>query len=103
MFGFIDWYLNSLAEFWGTAIRIGLPQILLVILLICWLRRRRCGKPGGGSGGKSCCWAWTCGNDGDGWFCKVPECGCPCGFRCCRASDPGDDDAADVGEEDGES
>lgn len=56
---FLSWYFNSLAEFWGTAIRIGLPQILLVILLVCWLRRRCCGK----SGGKSCGWMWTCGSE----------------------------------------
>ncbi len=54
MFDVFNWYFNSLAEFWGMAIRIGLPQLLLVILLICWLRRRKCGK----SGSKSC-WTWT--------------------------------------------
>ncbi len=35
MFSLIDWYLTSLADFWSSAIRIGLPQILLVMLLIC--------------------------------------------------------------------
>ena len=75
---FFSWYFSSLAEFWGMAIRIGLPQILLVVLLICWLRRRGCGR----SGGKSCCWIWSCGRDDDGWSCGAPQCGCACG--CCR-------------------
>ena len=58
MIDFVSWYFSSLAEFWGSAIRVGLPQILLVILLVCWLRRRRCGK-----GRRSCCrgWSWGCG------------------------------------------
>ena len=98
MFGFIDWYLNSLAQFWGTAIRIGLPQILLVILIICWLRRKRCGKTAAKSSGKSCCWAWTCGYDGDCWFCRTPECGSTGGCRC--GKDAGAQDAED---EDGDS
>lgn len=98
MFSLIDWYLNSLAQFWGTAIRIGLPQILLVILLICWLRRKRCGKTAARSSGKSCCWTWTCGCDGDCWFCRTPECGCTCGCCCCK--DVGAQDAED---EDGDS
>ena len=74
MFSLIDWYLNSLAEFWGMAIRIGLPQILLLILLICWMRKKRCGKTAARSSGKSCSWMWTCGCDGDCWFCRPPEC-----------------------------
>ena len=41
---FFSFYLTSLGEFWSSAIRIGLPQILLVILLICWLRRKGCCK-----------------------------------------------------------
>ena len=94
MFGFIDWYLNSLAQFWGTAIRIGLPQILLVILIICWLRRRRCGRAGAKSGGKSCCWAWICGYDDD--CCRPPECDSTGG---CRSGK--DADAQDAEDEDG--
>ncbi|MXV95559.1 MAG: hypothetical protein F4Y07_00110 [Gemmatimonadetes bacterium] len=101
MLGFIDWYLNSLAQFWGTAIRIGLPQILLVILLICWIRRKRCGKPAAGSSGKSCCWMWTCGCDGDCWFCRPPESGCTCRWRCCEGAGPQDADEEE--EEDGDS
>ncbi|MDE2754544.1 MAG: hypothetical protein OXI83_18385 [Gemmatimonadota bacterium] len=98
MLGFIDWYLNSLAQFWGTAIRIGLPQILLVILLICWIRRRRCRRAAAGSNGDSCCWAWTCGYDGDCWFRRPVECGSAGGRRC------GKDAAAEDGEEeDGDS
>lgn len=89
----IRWYLTSLAEFWGSAIRIGLPQILLVILLICWLRRKGCGR----SFGRACCRIWSCG---------------PCGGRgepaCCEASadacGPGrckrDDDAREAGSDD---
>lgn len=91
---FLSWYFNSLAEFWGTAMRIGLPQILLVILLICWLRRRCCGK----SSGKSFCWMWTCGSDDGGGSDKPSQCGCACG--CCgrnaceaQAGDEEDGDA----------
>ncbi len=99
MFGdAISWYLTSMAEFWGSAIRIGLPQILLVILIVCWLRR----KGGAGACGKRCCWMWCCGRGGDDdegagsdW---AGDCGCTCG-ACCRrqgdeadAHEPGDDD-----------
>lgn len=56
---FFSLYLTSLGEFWISAIRIGLPQILLVVLLICWLRRRGCGK----SRSKSCWFCcWCCGD-----------------------------------------
>ena len=48
MFGdALSWYLTSLAEFWGSAFRIGLLQIVLIILLICWLRKKGGGKAGG--------------------------------------------------------
>lgn len=95
MIEFVNWYLTSLAEFWGTAIRIGLPQLLLVILLICWIRRGRCGK----SAGKSCCWMWSCGS-GSGSGCERSEpapCGCTCGSCCCQT------EAAESGDEDGDS
>ena len=96
MIEFVNWYLTSLAEFWSTAIRIGLPQLLLVILLICWIRRRRCGKPVG----RSCCWMWSCGSgsdDSDSGGCQVPPCGCICG-RCGYQAE-----AAEGGDEDGDS
>lgn len=90
---FFNWYMTSLAEFWGSALRIGLPQILLVILLICWLRRRRCGK----SGGKGCCWIRSCGCCGDSAesaCCdRADGCVCTCGMCCCRKGC--DVDAAD--------
>lgn len=58
MFGdILSWYLTSLVEFWGSAVRIGLPQILLVILLICWLRRKGCGR--------ACCRIRSCDRFGD--------------------------------------
>ena len=83
---FFDWYITSLAEFWGSALRIGLPQILLVILLICWLRRRRCRK----SCGEGCCriWSWGCwGDRAEGACCdRGDDCGCTCGLCCCRKS-----------------
>ncbi len=54
-----SFYITSLGEFWSSAIRIGLPQILLVVLLICWLRRRRCGE----SRSKPCWFCcWCCGD-----------------------------------------
>ncbi|MYA63096.1 MAG: hypothetical protein F4139_07245 [Gemmatimonadetes bacterium] len=52
----LSWYMTSLAEFWGSAFRIGLPQILIIILLICWLRK----KGGSKSWGKRCGWMWCC-------------------------------------------
>ena len=85
MFGdAISWYMTSMAEFWGSAFRIGLPQILLVILVICWLRKR-----GGAKGcGKGCCWFWSCGSCGeeDESACAdwTGDCGCTCGQCCCR-------------------
>jgi hypothetical protein len=82
-------YLTSLGEFWSSAIRIGLPQILLVVLLICWLRRRGCGK----SRSKSCWFCcWCCGDvsgctDGDCGD-ETDEAGSSCG-----AEDVGEADA----------
>ena len=94
---FFSWYMTSVGEFWGSAIRIGLPQILLVVLLICWLRRKGCGK----SRGKSCCWIWSCGSgscgdeSGNG-CCATEGCGCTCGKCCCQAASCDDDgDRAD--------
>ncbi len=82
---FFSSYLTSLGEFWSSAIRIGLPQILLVILLICWLRRRGCGKSGSRSCcwtskrcSTSCCWVWSCGTGGGSWCCPEDE-----GRGCC--------------------
>ncbi|MDE2804908.1 MAG: hypothetical protein OXN18_07155 [Gemmatimonadota bacterium] len=78
---FFSFYLTSLGEFWSSAIRIGLPQILLVILLICWLRRKGSGK----SCSKSCCWIWSCGTGGSSWCCPEDEgCGCTCGACWCQ-------------------
>ena len=85
---FFSFYLTSLGEFWGSAIRIGLPQILLVILLICWLRRKGSGK----SCSKSCCWIWSCGTGGSSWCCPEDDsgdrasapCGCTCGGCRCQ-------------------
>ncbi|MCY3548216.1 MAG: hypothetical protein OXH51_14095 [Gemmatimonadetes bacterium] len=51
---FFSFYVTSLVEFWSSAIRIGLVQILLVVLLICWLRRKGFGK---------CCWKSCCEDD----------------------------------------
>ncbi|MDE2871742.1 MAG: hypothetical protein OXQ94_08670 [Gemmatimonadota bacterium] len=94
MFGdLFSWYVTSLAEFWGSAIRIGLPQILLVILLICWLRRQRCGR----SRGSACCRIWSCGRCGDkgDWTC----CEASAGYTCGRRSRRGDDHAREVDED----
>ena len=90
-------YLFSLAEFWGFVFRIGLPQILLAILFICWLLRRKgCGGTKGG------CRMWSfgcCGGDSQGG-CRVPIEGCPraC-YRCCRRETGGVDEG---GEEHGD-
>ena len=94
MFGdALNWYLTSMAEFWGSAFRIGLPQILLIILLICWLRR----KGGARSRGKGCCWMWCCerddGEDESDWSDRKGDRGSS-GDRCRReqAGDTGGDD-----------
>ncbi len=84
MFSLIDWYLTSLADFWSSAIRIGLPQILLVMLLICWMRKRRCGRGADGCCGDWCSWMSSCGRDDRG-CCDHPE--CPrASKRCCCAN-----------------
>lgn len=62
-------YLYSLIEFWGSVFRIGLPQILLVVLVIWWLKRKRCGRDDGDDG---CCGFWGFGTR----------------YRCCRAQGP---------------
>ena len=94
MFGeAISWYMTSMAEFWGSAFRIGLPQILLIVLVICWLRRK--------GSGKECSWLWSCKwcgeeeEDADGW---AADCGCTCGHCCCRQG--GDTDAGDEDHDD---
>ncbi len=94
MMEFVNWYLSSLAEFWGTAVRIGLPQLLLVILLICWIRRSRCGK----SAAKSCCGVWSWGT-GCGRSESAP-CGCTCGGCRCQT---GAGECGDDGDGDGDS
>ncbi|MCY4400724.1 MAG: hypothetical protein OXE96_15500 [Gemmatimonadetes bacterium] len=93
---FFSWYVTSVGEFWSSAIRIGLPQILLVVLVICWLRRKGCGK----SSDESCCWNWSWGfgssGDESGSSCCPSEgCGCTCGQCCCQAAshDDGGDGA----------
>lgn len=93
MIEFVNWYLTSLAEFWGTAVRIGLPQLLLVILLICWIRRSRCGK----SAGKSSCGMWRWGSGCGSCGGEPAPCGCNCG-RC-----PCQTEAAQDEDEDGDS
>lgn len=88
---FVNWYFTSLAEFWGTAIRVGLPQLILVILLICWIRRSRCGK----SAGKSCCWTWSCGSGSGGCSScgnEAAPCGCTCGSCRCQTAAAEDED-----------
>ena len=95
MLDFISSYLTSLAEFWGTAIRIGLPQLLLVLLLICWIRRKRCARTAEGASDKSCCGVWTWGT-GCSW-CQAAPCGCTCGGCRCQTEE------AQGGDEDGDS
>ena len=102
MFGdALSWYLTSMAEFWGSAFRIGLPQILLIILVICWLRKKGSGK----AWGKGCCWMWCCkrgGEEGEcAWSDWEGDCACTCGSCCCRqGGDAGGDDEG--GDEDGD-
>lgn len=78
---FVQGYFYSLLEFWRAAIHIGLPHILLLILLFCWLRKRR--------GGGDCCWIFGT---------RADTC---CPDRCCRR-EACDDSAGDAGHEDAE-
>ena len=100
MFGdALSWYMTSMAEFWGSAFRIGLPQILLVILVICWLR-----KKGGAKGsGKGCCWSWSCGagdEEEESACCDwAGDCGCTCGQCCCQQGGEVDADDEDHDDE----
>ncbi len=55
---FLTWYIGALFDFWGTALRLGLPQILLLILILMWLRRARWRKCGDRADDGSCCWTW---------------------------------------------
>lgn len=103
MFGdALSWYMTSLAEFWGSAIRIGLPQILLIILVICWLRKKGEAK----SGGKGCCWLWSCGwSDEEEEDCDwAGGCECRCGRCCCERAGgtDGDDEGDTSGDEEGD-
>ena len=92
---FFSFYLTSLGEFWSSAIRIGLPQILLVVLLICWLRRKGCGK----TRSKSCCWIWSCGTGGGSCCGFGDTCDCTCGGCPCQADKAGGScGAEDVGD-----
>ncbi|MDE2875248.1 MAG: hypothetical protein OXU69_11950 [Gemmatimonadota bacterium] len=99
MFGdALSWYMTSMAEFWGSAFRIGLPQILIIIFVICWLRK----KGGSKSCGKGCGWMWCCKGGGDeeegAWSDWEGDCGCSCGSCCCRQG--GETDADDEGDGD---
>ena len=103
MFGdLFSWYMTSMGEFWGSSLRIGLPQILLVILVICWLRRKRCGK----ACGKKCCWIWSCGScdeEEQSACCDwAGDCGCTCGLCCCQQGGGMDEDDEDHDDEDHE-
>lgn len=69
---FFEGYLYSLAAFWTSAVRIGLPHILLLVMLFCWLRRRK-------RGGDGCCWSF-----GAGSAAGCCDCDCCCGNCCCR-------------------
>lgn len=83
------WYLNSLAGFWGFALRIGLPQILLAIVIIAWLRRKGCFK--------GCCRVWSCGwcgEDSREDLRAAPD-GCGCGPRCRRETEPASESGED--------
>lgn len=74
---FIEGYFYSLAAFWTAAVRIGLPHILLLVLLFCWLRKRR-------RGGGSCCWIFGAGPE---------SCCCRDGCRRERDAEAGEDSA----------
>ncbi len=96
---FTSWYFSALVDFWGTALRLGLPQIVLLIIILMWLRKARCRKCGDKSDEKSCCWIWSCGSGGWGGRGCRAECGCTCGQCCCNgggACDMGAEDEAEV-------
>ena len=64
MFGdILNWYLSTVSEFWGSFLRIGIPQVLLLVLVFFWLCGPGCGRRCFGSSGwfgrwcckESCC------------------------------------------------
>ena len=88
MESFFSGYFYSLAEFWSSAFRIGLPQILLIVLVVWWLKRKRCGQ-----GGDACDTVWSFGT----------RCGCcccqgPCCNDCCCRRGTCDQTAAEAEE-----
>lgn len=111
---FFSWYFDALIGFWGTALRLGLPQIVLLVLIFMWLKGKGCRK----SRGKSCCrdWSWGMGKwggsccswgaDDDGGMCcwrSRGDCGRTCGQCCCKtraACDASDGAAAGTSDAD---
>lgn len=79
-------YLRSLAEFWSFAFRLGLPQILLIVLVVWWLKRSRCGQD------DDCCGVWTLGTR---WGC----CRGPRSNNCCCRQDAGCEEAPEEAHE----
>ena len=80
---FFSWYVGALADFWGTTLRLGLPQIVLLVIILMWLRRSSCRKRCDESDGETSCWTW--GARG-GW-------GSCC---CCRSQDGSECGQADA-------
>lgn len=73
---FFSWYFDALVDFWGGVLRLGLPQIVLLILILMWLRRARCRKACDESDEESCGWFWSGGWGGRGC------CRWGCGYTC---------------------
>ena len=96
----VNWYLESLTTFWGSALRIGLPQIILLALLVCWLRRKCCERSCWGMAGRYCCNPDACCTPDRSCRRSCPPCPEPgCEPSCGRSEEHEDAHAEAVGDE----
>lgn len=84
----LNWYLHSVSAFWGDVLRLGVLQILLVVLAFWWLGGQgRCCSGLSGWIGRWCAKGSTDGGCCAGECCV--RCCCRAKKRCHRDRDPG--------------
>lgn len=84
----LGWYLHAVSAVWGGFLRLGVLQILLVVLAVWWLggRGRCCCGPSGWIG------RWCAKSSTDGGCCAgecCVRCCCRAKMRCRRDPDQG--------------
>ena len=83
----VSWYLSAVSAFWGDFLRMGVLQILLVVLALWWIggRGRCCSGLSGWFG------RWCAKGSADGGCCAEDCCVrcCWAKTRCCRNRDRG--------------